>query len=49
MEGMSTGFRAFFTKYVDPKTVYPYALLFILVTAVVVMAAMIIASQIKSM
>jgi hypothetical protein len=49
MEGMSTGLRAFFTRHVDPKTVYSYALLLGLVTAVVVMGAMIVASQLKGM
>ncbi len=47
MEGMSTAFRAFFTRRLDPTTVLSYALLFGLVIAVVVIGGMSVANQLK--
>jgi hypothetical protein len=45
MSDLSTALRAFFTRRLDPTTVYSYALLFGLVVAVVVTGAMIVANQ----
>ena len=45
MSDLSTALRAFFTRRLDPTTVYSYALLVGLVVAVVVTGAMIVANQ----
>ena len=49
MSDLSTAFRAFLTRRLDPVTVYSYALLFGLVVVGVVTGAMIVASQFRSL
>ncbi len=49
MESMSTAFRAFFTRRLDPTTVSTYALLIALVAAVVLIGAMIVTNQLTGL
>jgi hypothetical protein len=46
---MSTAVRAFFTRRLDPTTVFTYALVLSLIIAVVVTGAMIVANQLKGL
>jgi hypothetical protein len=49
MEGMPTAVRAFVAKLVDTDTLHAYAQLVALVIAVVVMAVMIVATQLEGL
>lgn len=49
MGSMSTAVRAFFTRRLDPTTVFTYALVLSLIIAVVVTGAMIVANQLKGL
>lgn len=49
MGSLSTAVRAFFTRRLDPTTVFSYALLLSLILAVVVTGAMIVANQLKGL
>jgi hypothetical protein len=49
MEGMPTALRGFFAKLVDTDTLHAYAQLVGLVIAVIVMAAMIVATQFRGL
>jgi hypothetical protein len=46
---MSTAVRAFFTRRLDPTTVFTYALVLSLIIAVVVTGAMVVANQLKGL
>jgi hypothetical protein len=46
---MSTAIRAFFTRRLDPTTVFTYAMVLSLIIAVVVTGAMIVTNQLKGL